>query len=107
MAKMLDGPAAGIEVSCLRAPLFLRVVRDRATGKVDVLDLPEDAPRDGEDVFIYRMVAGDQFGGLVNIGGRCYDGVGNGEYEHLPDVDGSALRGTREWRAWALGQKVR
>jgi hypothetical protein len=54
-ARFLDGPAAGQLLPLRTCPQFLRVVVD-PIGKVDVLDQPEDFPRDNETIFAYRMV---------------------------------------------------
>jgi hypothetical protein len=106
MIQLLDGPAAGRKISGLRAPVYLRVVKARGSSVFDVLDLLTDDPREDEEVFVYRQVSGHQFGGRVNIGGQCYDGIGDGEYRHMPRVNGDKLRTRAAWRAWVEARKT-
>jgi len=53
MTRFLDGPAAGKTLSLSYAPMYLRVVID-PKGNVDALDAPDDSPRPGEIVHLYR-----------------------------------------------------
>jgi len=110
---LLDGPAAGAKLALHRAPVFLRVVIDRATGAVDALDQLDDTPRDGEDVHVYQGDRDHLFTlrADVFLCTRGPDGLravptARGEYRHLPDVDGEQLRGIGNWRAWVL-ERVR
>jgi hypothetical protein len=54
MTTFLDGPAKGQCLSLRRSPELLRVVE--LNGKWDALDQPEDEPKPGEKVHIYRLV---------------------------------------------------
>lgn len=56
MITFEDGPAAGVVLDLVRAPVYLRVVVDRRTGEVDALDQVGESPRMGEDVHVYRRV---------------------------------------------------
>jgi hypothetical protein len=67
-------------------------------GRKDVLDLPEDAPTAQERVYVYQRVTHARF---VHVNGIHVNGVfATGDYKFMPDVDGEALRETREWRRW-------
>ena len=54
MMTLVDGPAEGTYM-VRYAPEYLRAVVDRKGGK-DVLDHPNDDPRDSEAVHVYRRV---------------------------------------------------
>lgn len=74
------GPCMG-SYETARAPKVLRAVR-AAGGKLDVLDLVEDAPADDEDVFVYRARE-DRHGHMCGRG-RCYVTV---SYEYVGPLD--------------------
>ena len=104
MMILKDGPAAGSYMA-LRAPLYLRaVVGPKDTP--DVLNELEDSPGPREWVSVYRQVS---MSGQVRLRlsrpSRCVL-VTMCEYEHLPDIDGQALRDTDAWREWVLAQPV-
>jgi hypothetical protein len=113
---LLDsGPCmGGFEVK--RAPRTLRAVRTPA-GKLDVLDLLEDEPSEGEEIFVYTRVD-DQVGHICGRG-RClqtvayrYVGPLDKETGELGDVDDAARRWWDEqrmvaMRAWAMGETYR
>jgi hypothetical protein len=85
-----------------------------ATGKVDILDLLSDTPRATELVHVYRAVEGSTFMlsdsmfvcVLTSDGEYAQAAGAGGEYHHLPDVDGGALRETAAWREWVMAQPV-
>jgi hypothetical protein len=100
--RIVDGPAAGKQLTLWRAPLYLRVVI-APNGRVDALDQLADEPRDYERVFVYHGR------GLFNWRRDrtivCPPGpLTSGEYVWMPDVDGEQLRETAAWRAWAGSQ---
>jgi len=98
--KLKDGPAARAYATKL-APDFLRAVV-AADGGLDVLDLPSDAPVDGETVYVYRRVS-DVI--QVHISGVHLRGFfSSADYEFMPEVDGESLRDNRAWRRWLGGQ---
>ncbi len=106
MIRLLDGPAAGSELSLRRAPLYLRVVID-AAGKVDALDMLDDKPQPGETVHVYRgerdtlfALRDDIFICVRGPGGLQQAGGAKGDFHHLDGVDGEQLRDTAAWRAW-------
>ena len=108
---LLDGPAKG-SFGARRAPIWLRAVVN-AEGKPDVLDLLDDTPRPDETVHVYRAVSGTTFMFRVRGFICADDGKGgyrqafvpaSGEYHHLPDVDGEALREFGAWREWVMAQ---
>lgn len=110
MIRLLDGPAK-IETWTRRAPEFLRAVVN-AKGKVDVLDLLTDAPRPGERVFVYQAVPGttsmrpDDSYVCIDDGKGGYKQAAdaNGDYRHLPKVDGESVRTAPAWRTWVMAQ---
>lgn len=111
---LVDGPAAGTYLGLHRCPVYLRVVIDRTTGKVDALDQLDDAPRPGEALHVYQGDPPTLFALRADIivcvrgehGGLAAAATAKGEYHHLADVDGEHLRGTATWRAWVL-ERVR
>src|SRR5262245_61519854 len=52
MVRFLDGPAAGVDLLLLRAPLFLRVTRRSL--EWDALDQFDDLPGADEEIIVYR-----------------------------------------------------
>lgn len=108
--RLLDGPAKG-SYGVRRAPVFLRVVVTTA-GKVDILDLLSDTPRKGETVHVYRAVKGTTFMPSDNMricvmgkdGELTSAASAEGDYHHLPDVDGASVRTTADWREWVMSQ---
>ena len=100
MLRLKDGPAEGT-YPCKRAPVFLRAIV-ATTGEADVLDMLEDKPGPREKVYVYWRI-GDWNDVHLNAGdgkqGRGF--YASAEYEHMPDVDGEALRDNEEWRLWA------
>lgn len=111
---LVDGPAAGARLPLHRCPVYLRVVIDRRTGKIDALDQLDDTPRAGEAVHVYQGDPATLFALRSDIivcvrgehGGLAAAATAKGEYHYLADVDGEQLRGTGTWRAWVL-ERVR
>jgi hypothetical protein len=109
--RLLDGPAAGMELALHRAPVYLRVVIDRQTGAIDALDQLDDEPRPGEAVYVYQGDP-DTLNALredIIVCVRGPDGLeaaatAQGDYRHRAAVDGEQLRTTAAWRAWATAQ---
>lgn len=99
--KFLNGPAKGYLSLVRLAPEYLRVVVERVSGQIDVLDLPDDEPRAEEAVYVYVRI-GEASPLIVDFdiekgqSGRYTDG----DYAHLIAVDGEALRNNAAWRAW-------
>lgn len=109
--RLLDGPAAGVSLGLRRVPIFLRVVMDRRTGRVDALDQLADEPLPGEAVHVYQGVPGTMTALRADIivcvrgaDGMQRAATGSGDYRHRPDVDGESVRSTTAWRAWCLAQ---
>lgn len=65
MIELIDGPANGVSLDLMRAPIMLRVVRDRA-GNWDALDQLADEPKRGETIFLYRMVGNPLMSGHID-----------------------------------------
>lgn len=101
MITLRDGPAKGTYM-VKRAPLYLRAVMNKSgrTGGNDVLDQPDDEPAEAEAVHVYRRVgeAGHVHINTANRRARGFYAMAT--YEHLPEVDGEALRETGAWRNW-------
>lgn len=110
MIRCLDGPAVGVELSCRRAPIYLRVVCDTLAQKWDVLDLPDDSPAPSETVYVYRREPGTwgSSGGFAcgrgQGGAGCVELGESGHYRLVADVDGELFRSTDVWREWCLSQ---
>lgn len=104
MLNLLNGPAQG-NYMVKRAPLFLRAVVTEVGGAKakDVLDQLTDAPSPSERVHVYKLQGAS---GMVHLNmGGARKGSGfyaTGEYRHLPDVDGEALRDTAAWQTWCI-----
>ena len=101
MIILHGGPADGA-YAVTRAPLFLRALVS-PSGKTDVLDQLDDEPRPRERVSVYRRTTTPDQIGVVFICGRSRSASGpsvSAAYEHLPDVDGQAVRETAAWRSW-------
>lgn len=107
---LVDGPAAGTHLALRRAPVFLRIVIDRRSGKVDALDELDDTPREGEGLHVYQGDRDTLFAFRSDVyvctsdkrGSLTAAGLAKGTYRHLADVDGEQLRDTAAWRAWVL-----
>jgi hypothetical protein len=54
----VNAPAGGATLSLRRAPLYVRVVIDRESGRVDALDRLGDEPRESEDVDVHWLRPG-------------------------------------------------
>ena len=103
MIRFLDGPAGGQSLMLQRAPLMLRVVinpRD-PDGTWDALDSPDDTPRRGEVIHVYRRVTETSFVHLR------VSGPGSGFYLIASysfwrgHPRSEYLARTVVWRAWA------
>lgn len=104
MITFLDGPAAGTKLSLHRAPIFLRVVIDRETGRVDALDQLNDVPKKSEAVHVYYCPEPFMFRRDIIV---CPpQAMASGEYTHRADVDGEQFRETHVWRAWCRAQPL-
>lgn len=116
MLEFLDGPAAGVRLSCQRAPLLLRVVRSPEVaaaigGGWDALDQLTDTPADDEEIWVYQKTEDHgamhlQCAGPGGRGRRC-------RWEEFADYrlyptqpDAATLRDTVLWRAWAESQRA-
>jgi hypothetical protein len=105
MVKFNGGPADGMTLMLKRAPLWLRVVTDRAgspAGGVDALDQLEDVPNDGEEVFVYERRGGAS---SVHLRGRTRSISGwyvEAEYDHVPITprEQTEFRDTDAWHRW-------
>lgn len=103
------GPANGLTLHLARAPVMLRVVKNRVTGKWDGLDQLGDVPRDDEDVFVYVMKPGSFVSGFIDFSDRK-TGRRRGERfvsatyfffdgEHPGD---DVLRDNAAWAEWSM-----
>jgi hypothetical protein len=108
MIRFTDGPAADVALDLRRAPVLLRVVRNRK-GEWDGLDQFDDTPRPGETVYAYRKIA-DQ--GKVHVqhatgrGRRC-SWVARATYAVVdPEPAEEVMRDTAKWREWCERKAV-
>lgn len=103
MTKFLDGPAAGVTLSLRRAPIMLRVVRNRISKQWDALDQLEDEPKQTEDVYLY-MMHGEATRMHLCIRGKNKAAGGwyaMAEYKFvMMQPDESHLRTAAAWDAW-------
>ena len=88
MTRFLDGPAAGKTLSLSYSPYYLRVVID-PNGAVDALDAPDDMPRAGEVVHLYRR-QGNVTSGFIDgrdpkTGKRFGRRFSSADYTHFTD----------------------
>lgn len=102
MSMFLDGPAHGTKLRLASAPFLLRIAIERGTGAVDALDQIDDAPRDTEDVHVYRrdtdpVLVCDRTNGSL---GPCQM-VADYLYVH---TDAEQLRQKTAWDAWVKEQ---
>ncbi len=102
MLTLVDGPCQGTYM-CKRAPVFLRAVKGKDNaGNTDVLDLVDDTPTSGEEVYVYKL---EGTAGTVHLHMKKGSGwYAFATYRYLPDVDGEVLRGNEAWQAWATDQ---
>jgi hypothetical protein len=108
LTKFLDGPAAGVVLSLRRAPIFLRVVRNklaRSQEKAwDALDQVDDTCKPREEVVVY-VRAGEAT--MVHV---CARPRGSGWYamaqykmfDPQPSPDDVFLN--EDWQAWCYKQ---
>lgn len=111
MTTFLDGPAKGQILMCQRAPLFLRVtfVPQRIDPNPwDALDLIEDAPREGEVLYAYKLQgeAGACFMDWRGKDGRRKGGrFATGSYFFCdPQPTDAQMRETEAWQHWCREQ---
>lgn len=97
--RFTDGPAAGVCLQLRRAPVMLRMVRDRA-GKWDALNELDDEVRAGEEVFLYIVESVSSYhlkSSMRGASGWWY----SGSYRQFPEqVDREIRRNNRRWRDW-------
>lgn len=108
MTKFTNGPAAGVVLSLRRAPLFLRVTKERYSDKPlwDALDQLSDEPKPSEDLIAYARTS---FDGHVHIR-RDRKAGGSGFFamatyalvEQQPDD--ATMRDAAKWREWCQAQ---
>jgi hypothetical protein len=101
-----DGPAAGKSVLLQRAPIALRVVIDQ-DGKMDALDLLEDAPQTNEEVYVYVREGGVTGAGFVDYrdsrGRRQGKRFESGIYKlFTPQPRQVDVRSNKYWKEWVM-----
>lgn len=101
MLELIDGPCKDTFM-VKAAPLYLRAVIT-ARGKKDVLDQVHDEPEPTESIHVYKR---EGAASTIHIKGT--KGVTGfwamAQYKHLPDVDGSTMRDSGNWRLWVVQQ---
>jgi hypothetical protein len=104
MIGFVDGPAASETLALRRAPILLRVVRSRQ-GKWDALDQPDDSPKAGEQIFVYRLAEKPTRYHLCIRGKGKKEGgfYWSGKYALLPEsLADEVLRDTAAWARWCV-----
>lgn len=107
MTKFTNGPADGVVLSLRRAPLYLRVTKQRYGDKWDALDQLYDTPTIHEDLYAYRKVSDD---GTVHL--KVSKGRGGffamATYEFIePQPDDRTMRVTEQWRWWCQAKAAK
>lgn len=107
--NFLDGPAKDCGVRLNRAPIYLRMVRDRRTGAWDGLDKLDDFARTAEEIFAYKQVAYHGSGSWDGIDPKTRRRTGGRlhlcDYAVIePQPDDATMRNNAAWRAWAQEQ---
>ena len=108
MSKFLDGPAEGQTISHSRAPVFLRVVRNRSDGKFDVLDQLDDEATDEEEIFAYIAKPGTFSRYHVTRSPRSKSGwYSSNDYVLFdPQPTDEVLRDNERWGEWCMSRSV-
>ena len=110
MIRFIDGAAVGVELSLRRAPILLRVVRNRA-GNWDALDQPNDQATVSESIFVYRLVAEPTWIRVCarGKGGKDLRGYWwSGDYEQLCEQPSDAvMRDNNVWATWCEANQDR
>lgn len=107
MVRFLDGPADGQALDLRRAPVVLRVVRDRRTGAWDALDQLTDQPKPTEEIFVYRLAEEPTYMHLKcarrsQSGFRCM-----ANYRHWPQQPADdQLRTDSAFNRWCLDNRA-
>ena len=100
MITFIDGPAKGIIMHLLRAPLLLRVTTS-VTGEFDALDQVTDEPLPEEQIYVYRR---QRKPNLVHVNGaKSVRGFYlNTEYKYEPvQPPDHTMRNRTAWQQWA------
>ena len=103
MTRLLDGPAAGVELSLRRAPWLLRVVHD-PDGEWDALDQLGDEPSPRERIFVYYRATAPTQVHVDYVRGKRSAWYEFADYRVLPEQpEDEIVRSTEAWRAWCEG----
>lgn len=104
MTTFLDGPAADVALDLRRAPLFLRVCRNRRTLEWDALDKLVDTPKASEDLHCYYRITPANRWVHMRPGGY----FALAEYRLFPEQPAEAvMRNTGPWRAWCVNNAAK
>lgn len=103
LCRFVGGPAEGQALQLERAPILLRVTRDR-TGAWDALDQLTDTPRPDEQIFVYRT-DGEPSGWVHIARDRRAGGHFMGRLQAYRIFDAAppqaAVRELASWQSWA------
>ena len=109
--KLIDGPAEATVLELARAPVFLRVVIDWESKKVDALDLLEDTPAASEVIFIYRRAGKPSSyfacSRRTRSGGGCQAGFWCEYYLYENQPPDIVCRDRARWEAWAVAEAAK
>jgi hypothetical protein len=105
--KFLDGPAKDVILQLHRAPLILRVVRDKQ-GQWDALDQLGDSPKPGEVVYLYRAVTVPRSMHLSMADRKKSGWFYSADYRYLDDQPAKIHTWSNwEWDKWCNDNKDR
>jgi hypothetical protein len=102
MSIFKGGMADGVSLSLRRAPIMLRVTKDKA-GNFDALDQVEDVARPGETIALYRLATAPTRGFLCcrSRGKKNSGYFESGEYELIDNQPADEiLRDNQRYAEW-------
>lgn len=106
MIRFLDGPAQGIELSCRRAPVMLRAVKNRL-GNWDALDQHHDVARASETIVVYILHSKPEVYFIRSHKPTLSGAWFNAEYQlWTPEPFEDRVRANNDWQRWALQHRA-
>ena len=101
MVRLIDGPAADVELELRRAPEFLRVVIN-FNAEVDALDQLDDEPKPSEKIYVYRLTGEPSHGIACSRGKGCKPFVAADYSLYRQQPPDWIVRNQENWRRWAM-----
>ena len=104
MITFIDGPAKGVELSCRRAPVMLRVVQS-SRGNWDALDQASDSPRSQETIFVYILANKPEIYFIRSHKPTLSGAWAKAAYRvWIPQPNDSRVRVNNDWRRWVSAE---